>query len=59
MVRFHLGLMLLWLRDVEGSRAQLEQAVELEPGSIYGRQASLLLDRLEEAGATTGATTAP
>jgi tetratricopeptide (TPR) repeat protein len=57
-VRFHLGLMLLWLRDVEGSRAQLEQAVELEPGSIYARQASLLLDRLEEAGAET-ATTGP
>jgi tetratricopeptide (TPR) repeat protein len=48
-VRFHLGLMLLWLRDVEGSRAQLEQAIELEPGSIYARQAALLLDRLEEA----------
>jgi tetratricopeptide (TPR) repeat protein len=57
-VRFHLGLMLLWLRDVQGSRAQLEQAVELEPGSIYARQASLLLDRLEEAGAET-ATTGP
>jgi hypothetical protein len=50
--------MLLWLRDVQGSRAQLEQAVELEPGSIYARQASLLLDRLEEAGAET-ATTGP
>jgi tetratricopeptide (TPR) repeat protein len=55
-VRFHLGLMLLWLRDVEGSRAQLEQAIELEPESIYARQASLLLDRLDEAGAGTAAT---
>jgi len=54
-VRFHLGLMLLWLGDVTESRAQLEEAIELEPGSIYARQARLLLDRLEEA--ETGATT--
>jgi tetratricopeptide (TPR) repeat protein len=56
-IRFHLGLMLLWLRDVNESRAQLEEAIELEPDSIYARQAELLLERLEEAG--TGATTGP
>lgn len=54
-VRFHLGLMLLWLGDVTESREQLEEAIELEPGSVYARQARLLLDRLDEAeaGATT------
>jgi tetratricopeptide (TPR) repeat protein len=56
-VRFHLGLMLLWLRDVAGSREQLEQAIALEPESIYGREAALLLDRLDEAaGARSGTT---
>lgn len=55
-VRFHLGLMLLWLRQVDEARAQLERAIRLEPGSIYAREAELLLERLEEAaaGATTG-----
>ena len=36
-VRFHLGLALLWLRDVEGARKQLEQAAKAEPASIYAR----------------------
>jgi tetratricopeptide (TPR) repeat protein len=55
-VRFHLGLMLLWLRDVTGSREQLEEALALEPDSIYGREAALLLDRLDEAAGTAPAT---
>ncbi len=54
-VRFHLGLMLLWLRDVEGSRTQLEEAVRLEPSTVYGREAALLLERLDEAGSGTSA----
>jgi len=58
-VRFHLGLMLLWLRDLDGSRRELEQAIELGPGTVYARQSRLLLDRLEEAEEARAATTAP
>lgn len=55
-VRFHLGLALLWLRDVEGSKKQLEEAAKAEPASIYARQAALLLNRLNEAQAGGGST---
>lgn len=41
--------MLLWLQDLDRSRSELERAIELEPGSVYARQARLLLDRLDEA----------
>lgn len=50
-VRFHLGLCLLWLSDVAGAREQLEQAAQDEPQSIWGQEAARLLERLEEAGA--------
>jgi tetratricopeptide (TPR) repeat protein len=56
-VRFHLGLCLLWLGDVEGARTQLENAVRDGGDTIWGQQAKLLLDRLDEATADTGATT--
>ena len=56
-VKFHLGLMLLWLRDVSGAHEQLQDAVRLEPGSIYAREAAVLISRLDEAraGAATNA----
>jgi tetratricopeptide (TPR) repeat protein len=45
-VRYHLGLLLLWLADLDGARKQLEQAKESEPDAFYGRQAERLLTRL-------------
>jgi tetratricopeptide (TPR) repeat protein len=53
-VRFHLGLMLLWLGQVDEARVQLQAAVDDEPGSIYSRQASQLLERLDEPAAGSG-----
>jgi tetratricopeptide (TPR) repeat protein len=44
-VRFHLGLMLLWLGDVEGAKSQLVRATRLGPP--LSREARRLLDRLE------------
>jgi tetratricopeptide (TPR) repeat protein len=49
LVRFHLGLMLLWLPDLDGARTQLERAQAAEPNGFYGRQAARVLARLEEA----------
>lgn len=53
-VRFHLGLMLLWLAraqpgSVEQGKAQLRQARALGPTTVLGREAKRLLDSLEEA----------
>jgi tetratricopeptide (TPR) repeat protein len=45
-VRFHLGLALLWLRDLDDARSQLEAAVASEPGTIYAREAATLLEEL-------------
>jgi tetratricopeptide (TPR) repeat protein len=52
-VRFHLGLMLLWLARVqEGAadegKSQLERARALAPRSRLGREADALLDSLED-----------
>jgi tetratricopeptide (TPR) repeat protein len=47
-VRFHLGLLLLWIREVEEARSQLRLAVESDEGGFYGLQARDLLSRLEE-----------
>jgi tetratricopeptide (TPR) repeat protein len=51
-VRFHLGLMLLWLAraqpgSVEQGKAQLRQAMALSPTTLLGREAKRLLDSLE------------
>jgi tetratricopeptide (TPR) repeat protein len=46
-VRFHLGLCLLWLGEVEGAKRQLAQAGRLEPGSPIAREANRFLTRLE------------
>jgi tetratricopeptide (TPR) repeat protein len=45
-VRFHLGLLLLWIRAVDEARRQLELAVESR--GFYAREARELLARLEE-----------
>jgi tetratricopeptide (TPR) repeat protein len=47
-VRFHLGLLLLWIREVEEAREQLRLAVENDRGGFYGLQARDLLSRLQE-----------
>ncbi len=47
-VRFHLGLLLLWIGDVEESRRQLTIAQDEGPNTTYGREAGRLLARLEE-----------
>ena len=44
-VRFHLGLLLLWLGDVEEAKRQLTRATRLGPP--LSREAKRLLDRLE------------
>ena len=47
-VRFHLGLLLLWLGQVDGGRRQLERARRLEPASPIGREAERFLARLAD-----------
>jgi tetratricopeptide (TPR) repeat protein len=47
-VRFHLGLMLLWIRGVEEAERQLRQAVEADASSIYAREARKLLATLAQ-----------
>jgi tetratricopeptide (TPR) repeat protein len=49
-VRFHLGLLLLWLGRVEDARRQLQHARRLEPGSALARESSRLLRRLQDVG---------
>ena len=48
-VAFHLGLLHLWLREVDEGRAELERARAGGTGTVWGREAQLLLDRLDEA----------
>jgi tetratricopeptide (TPR) repeat protein len=45
-VRFHLGLLLLWLGQVDEAKRQLRLARAAEPGSIAARQAGAFLRRL-------------
>ena len=49
-VRFHLGLLLLWQRDVEEARRQLRLAQQLEPRSAVAREAGRFLRELQRAG---------
>ena len=46
-VRFHLGLMLLWMGRVDDAEAQLRRARALAPTSPLGREAARFLERLE------------
>jgi tetratricopeptide (TPR) repeat protein len=45
-VRFHLGLLLLWIADVDDARRQLELARRLDPESPVAREAGRFLQRL-------------
>jgi tetratricopeptide (TPR) repeat protein len=47
-VRYHLGLALSWLGQVEEAIRQLRLAREADPNGFYGREAQRLLDRLED-----------
>jgi tetratricopeptide (TPR) repeat protein len=49
-VRFHLGVLLLWIKDVKDARIQLERAAATLPESLYRREAKSLLSRLEGIG---------
>ena len=47
-VRYHLGLALSWIGQVEEAVRQLELARDADPDGFYGREAERLLDRLED-----------
>jgi len=49
-VRFHLGVLLLWIRDVKDARTQLQRAADSRPESLYSQEAKSLLSRLEGIG---------
>jgi tetratricopeptide (TPR) repeat protein len=49
-VRYHLGLALSWIGQVEEAERQLRLARAADPDGFYGTEAERLLDRLEEAG---------
>jgi tetratricopeptide (TPR) repeat protein len=49
LVRFHLGLALLWLPNVDEARRQLDLAREADPKGFYGRQAARILASVREA----------
>lgn len=49
-VRFHLGLLLLWQKDVAEARRQLELARAAEPGSKIAGEATRFLDAVRKAG---------
>ena len=49
-VRFHLGELLLWTRQVKKGEAQLRIAVATEPGSVYAQAADKILGLLRKDG---------
>jgi len=49
-VRFHLGVLLLWSNELAKARKQLGLAVSLDPGSPYAAQAKRLLAALRHTG---------
>ena len=49
-VRFHLGVLLLWQRDVKEAKRQLRLARETEPGSRIAREAGRFLAELAKVG---------
>ena len=49
-VRFHLGVLLLWQRDVQEAKRQLRLARASEPGSAIAREAGRYLDELAKVG---------
>jgi tetratricopeptide (TPR) repeat protein len=51
-VRYHLGLALSWIGQVEEAKRQLGLARDADPDGFYGREAERLLERLESVGTT-------
>jgi tetratricopeptide (TPR) repeat protein len=49
-VRYHLGLALSWLGQLQEALRQLRLASDEDPDGFYGREAKRLLERLESAG---------
>ena len=49
-VRFHLGLLLLWQKDLREATRQLELARKAEPGSRIAAEATRFLDAVRNAG---------
>jgi tetratricopeptide (TPR) repeat protein len=49
-VRFHLGVLLLWQRDVEEAARQLRLARKADPGSRLAREAGRYLDEVVQGG---------
>jgi tetratricopeptide (TPR) repeat protein len=49
-VRFHLGLLLLWQKDLREATRQLELARSAQPGSRIAREATRFLDAVRNAG---------
>jgi tetratricopeptide (TPR) repeat protein len=45
-VRLHLGVLLLWTRQVKKGKAELRLAVSEQPGSVYAREANRVLQAL-------------
>ncbi|MGH3072462.1 MAG: tetratricopeptide repeat protein [Gaiellaceae bacterium] len=48
--RFHLGVLLLWQKDLEEAKRQLELARSAQPGSRIAAEASRFLDAVRKAG---------
>jgi tetratricopeptide (TPR) repeat protein len=49
-VRFHLGLVAIWIRDFADARKQLRLALALSPKTAFGREARTLLSSLDNVG---------
>ena len=49
-VRFHLGLLLFWIGQVEAGKSELRRAAAEDPGSILAREGNSLLRRLQGVG---------
>jgi hypothetical protein len=45
-VRFHLGILLLWTRQLAKARTQLQMVVVSDRDSLYGKEAEKLLSAL-------------
>jgi len=49
-VRLHLGLLLLWTKQISKAETELRAAISLQPGSAYARSAKELLNGLAKDG---------
>jgi predicted Zn-dependent protease len=49
-VRFHLGVLLIWTKKIDKGLAQLQWAVADEPASIYAKEAKTLISALPKHG---------